>query len=120
MRSIAKVLGGLARKVLPHLPTYEIRDRVMSYVGPAAMVALFVLWLAFLVLGFGLIVWWDSGQNFGTAMEVSGSSVFTLGIASIPDAGTRTLEIISAALGLLVVALEIAYLPALYNAFAVS
>jgi hypothetical protein len=118
MRSIAKVLGGLARKALPRLPTYEIRDRVMSYVGPAAMVALFVLWLAFLVLGFGLIVWWDSGQGFGTAMEVSGSSVFTLGIASIPDAGARTLEIIAAALGLLVVALEIAYLPALYNAFA--
>ena len=45
MRSIAKVLGGVARKVLPHLPTYEIRDRVMAYVGPAAMVALFVLWL---------------------------------------------------------------------------
>jgi hypothetical protein len=118
MRSIAKVLGGLARKVLPHLPSYEIRDRVMAYVGPAAMVALFVLWLSFLVLGFGLIVWWDSGQSFGTAMGVSGSSVFTLGISSIDDAGARTLEIIAAGLGLLVVALEIAYLPALYNAFA--
>jgi hypothetical protein len=118
MRSIAKVLGGTARKILPRLPNYEIRDRVMSYVGPAAMVALFVLWLTFLVFGFGLIVWWDSGQSIGESMAVAGSSVFTLGIAALNDAGARTLEIIAAGLGLLVVALEIAYLPALYNAFA--
>jgi hypothetical protein len=89
----------------------------MSLVGPAAMVVLFVLWLGLFVFGFGLIVWWDSGQTFGTAMAVSGSSVFTLGIATIPDAATRSLEIIAAGIGLLVVALEIAYLPALYNAF---
>ncbi len=118
MRFIAKVLGGVAKKILPRLPTYEVRDRVMSYVGPAAMIALFVFWLTFLIVGFGLIVWWDGDQSLGTSMAVSGSSVFTLGIAAIPDAGAKTLEIISAGLGLLVVALEIAYLPALYNAFA--
>jgi hypothetical protein len=117
MRSISRVLGGTARAILPRLPTYELRDRVMSLVGPAAMVVLFVLWLGLFVFGFGLIVWWDSGQTFGTAMAVSGSSVFTLGIATIPDAATRSLEIIAAGIGLLVVALEIAYLPALYNAF---
>ena len=51
----------------------------MSYVGPLSMVSLFVLWLASLVLGFGLITWWVSGQDFGTALGISGSSVFTLG-----------------------------------------
>jgi hypothetical protein len=117
MRFIARALGGTARTILPRLPTYELRDRLMSTVGPAAMVALFVLWLALFVMGFGLIIWWDSGQTFGTALAVSGSSVFTLGIATIPDAATRALEIVAAGLGLLVVALEIAYLPALYNAF---
>jgi hypothetical protein len=117
MRSIARVLSRLARSILPKLPTYELRDRLMAFVGPAAMVALFMMWLIFLVVGFGLIVWWDSGQSIGTALSVSGSSVFTLGIATIPDAGTRALEIVAAGIGLLVIALEIAYLPALYNAF---
>jgi len=117
MRGVARVLGGSARRLLPHLPSYEARDRVMSFVGPAAMVTLFVVWLSFLVLGFGLIVWWASGQHLGAAMAISGSSVFTLGIATGSAPGTKALEIIAAGIGLLVVALEIAYLPALYNAF---
>ena len=41
-----------------------------------------------------------------------------LGIASRHFAGPETLEIVSAGIGLLVIALEIAYLPALYGAFA--
>ena len=50
-------------------------------------------------------------------MAISGSSVFTLGIATEPGPGSRSIEIIAAGVGLLVMALEIAYLPALYNAF---
>jgi hypothetical protein len=118
MRGVARVLGGSARRILPRLPTYEMRDRAMSFVGPAAMVTLFVLWLSLLIIGFGLMVWWAGGQDFGDALAVSGSSVFTLGIATVPQGGTKALEIIAAGIGLLVIALEIAYLPALYNAFA--
>jgi hypothetical protein len=118
MRSVARVLGGSVKRLSPHLPTYEARDRVMSFVGPASMVLLFILWLGLLVLGFGLVTWWASGEDFGTALSIAGSSVFTLGIATDPAGGTRALEIVAAGVGLLVVALEIAYLPALYNAFA--
>jgi hypothetical protein len=118
MRGVARVLGGSVRRLSPHLPTYEVRDRVMSFVGPAAMIMLFVVWLGLLVLGFGLIAWWSSGLNLGSALTVAGSSVFTLGIATSPEPGTKALEIIAAGTGLLFVALEIAYLPALYNAFA--
>jgi hypothetical protein len=118
MRGVARVIGGTARALSPHLPSYEVRDRVFSFVGPAAMVSLFVMWLGLLVFGFGLIAWWAAGTTFGNAMAISGSSVFTLGIATNPQPGARAIEIIAAATGLLVVALEIAYLPALYNAFA--
>jgi hypothetical protein len=118
MRTVARVIGGTARQILPRLPTYEVRDRVMSFVGPAAMVTLFVIWLTSLVLGFGLIMWWAGGVNFGSAFAVAGSSVFTLGIATSRGSGAQPLEMIAAGIGLLVVALEIAYLPALYNAFA--
>jgi hypothetical protein len=82
------------------------------------MVSLFVLWLSLLVFGFGLITWWVASTSFGDAMSIAGSSVFTLGIASNADPGAHAVEIIAAATGLLVVALEIAYLPALYSAFA--
>jgi hypothetical protein len=118
MRTVAKVIGVTARQILPRLPSYEARDRLMSFVGPLSMVTLFVLWLGSLVLGFGLIAWWASGQDFGSALAISGSSVFTLGIATNPSSGSHAIEIIAACIGLLVIALEIAYLPALYNAFA--
>lgn len=115
--ALAGALSGTARRLAPKLPTYELRDRVLSYVGPAAMVAMFVVWLCLLVLGFSLIVWWDAGVDFPTSLGIAGSSVFTLGILTARDAGARTLEILASGTGLLVVALEIAYLPALYNAF---
>jgi hypothetical protein len=117
MRTVARVIGANARRILPHLPTYEVRDRLMAFVGPVAMIALFVLWLGAFVLGFGLVTCWSSGDSLGSALEVAGSSVFTLGIATSPGSGSSAIEIIGAGVGLLVVALEIAYLPTLYNAF---
>ncbi len=117
-RGLARMLGGTARLLAPRLPTYEVRDRVLSLVGPATMVLIFGLWLFTLLLGFACIIWWDSGLDFASALGIAGSSVFTLGIASARGAGPHTLEILAAGLGLLVIALEIAYLPALYNQFA--
>ncbi|HEY6426080.1 MAG TPA: hypothetical protein VIX84_02515, partial [Acidimicrobiales bacterium] len=118
-KGVGRFIGAAARRLVPKLPGYETRDRLLSVVGPGTMVALFGLWLGLLVLGFALIEWWNSGVDFGRAVGISGSSVFTLGIATANDAGARTIEILAAALGLLFIALEIAYLPALYNAFAV-
>jgi hypothetical protein len=117
MRMLARVIGGSARRVAPKLPNYEARDRVLSFVGPAAMVLLFVLWLCFIVLGVALIEWYASGLDFATALGISGSSVFTLGIVSSGHAGPRVVEVAAAGIGLLVVALEIAYLPTLYTQF---
>ena len=117
MRMLARILGGSARRIAPKLPNYEARDRVLSFVGPAAMVALFVIWLCFIVLGVALIEWYAAGVDFATALGISGSSVFTLGIVSSGHAGPRAAEVTAAGIGLLVVALEIAYLPTLYNQF---
>ena len=118
MRGLARILGGTARSIAPRLPNYDLRDRVLSFVGPGAVVAVFGIWLCLILLGFSLIIWWDSGADFLDAIGIAGSSVTTLGIATARGAGARTLEILGAGIGLGVVALEIAYLPALYNAFA--
>ena len=91
---------------------------MLSLVGPAAVVSLFVLWLFLILLGLALVIWWNSGVDFADAMGISGSSLLTLGIATAPGAGPRTLEIVAAGLGFGIIALEIAYLPALYSAFA--
>jgi hypothetical protein len=116
---VGRFIGGAVRLLAPRLSNYEARDRLLSIAGPGTMVLLFGLWLSLLIFGFALIVWWDAGVDFASALGISGSSVFTLGIASARDAGAHTLEILAAGIGLLFIALEIAYLPALYNAFAV-
>ena len=89
MRMLARALGGSARRIAPKLPNYETRDRVLSFVGPAAMVLLFIIWLCLIVLGVALIEWYAAGVDFATALGISGSSVFTLGIVSSGDAGPR-------------------------------
>ncbi len=118
-RALARSLSGTARHVTPRLPDFESRDRLLSFVGPAAIVLLFVLWLALILLGMAMIIWWTSGVDFADALSIAGSSVFTLGVVTAPGAGPRTLEILAAGIGFGVIALEIAYLPALYNAFAI-
>jgi hypothetical protein len=117
-RNLARYLSAAVRLVTPRLPDFETRDRLLSFVGPAAIVSLFILWLGLILLGISMIIWWNSGVDFADALGIAGSSVFTLGAVTAPGAGPRALEILAAGLGFGVIALEIAYLPALYNAFA--
>jgi hypothetical protein len=114
----ARILSALARQILPRLPNFESRDRMLSLVGPAAVVSLFILWLFLILFSLALVIWWNSGVDFPDALGISGSSLFTLGAVTAPGAGPRILEIVAAGLGFGVIALEIAYLPALYSAFA--
>lgn len=117
LRTIARLFAVGARFMMRRVKTYEAKDRVMAVVGPAALVVLFVIWLLLLVLGFGLMAWWVTGAGLSFAFEVAGSSVFTLGIATGRILRAETLEFVAAGTGLLVIALEIAYLPTLYTAF---
>jgi hypothetical protein len=117
LRGLARVLARVGRTVLKRIGSYEVKDRVLAIVGPLALVLLFVLWLAALVVGFGFMAWWTNGTTLGSAMKVAGSSVFTLGFATGSYAQSEVLEFVAAGMGLLVIALEIAYLPALYSSF---
>lgn len=120
-RMLRVVSHGLGRAVLPALRLlrrYPAQDRVLALVGPLGIVTVFVAWLAVLMMGFALIMWWTGGTTFGHAVAVSASSIFTLGVLNLSDRGSQAVEFVTAGTGFLVIALEIAYLPTLYNAFA--
>ncbi|HLN17838.1 MAG TPA: hypothetical protein VK277_13940 [Acidimicrobiales bacterium] len=117
-RAITRLSLALVRPVLPRLKNYESRDRVMSVVGPLALILLFISWLVLVVVGFGLMLWWVTGETLAHSFAISGSSVFTLGVATGPHPGTTFVEFVAAGTGLLIIAMEIAYLPAMYAAFA--
>ncbi len=117
LRAIAKGLGRSVRPVLVRLGDYAAQDRLMGLVGPLAMMLLFVAWLALLTLGYGLLAWWLGGASFLHSLAVSASSITTLGVVALHKDGPEGIEFVAAATGLLVVALEIAYLPTIYAAF---
>jgi ABC-type multidrug transport system fused ATPase/permease subunit len=97
--------------------TYEGRDRVMALYAPLTLLVLPVVWLAMVLVGFMLIFHAMGVSSWRTAFVESGSSLFTLGFVRPTDVPASALAFCEAAFGLGVVALFIAYLPTIYNAF---
>lgn len=97
--------------------TYRERDRVMALLGPLALLAMLATWLVIILLAYTLIYYCVAGVSWIGALELSGSSVFTLGTTTSRHAGPLILTYTEAAVGLLIVALFITYFPSIYGAF---
>ncbi len=95
-------------------PRFEVKDRLLSAAAPLAVLVLLVSWLVRAVVGYALVLW--PFGPFGADLREAGSSVFTLGFAG-GHGVLSTVDYVAAATGLVVVALQIAYLPTLYGAF---
>jgi hypothetical protein len=93
------------------------QERILAYGGPVALLLLFGLWLVGFYLGFALMLWPVDHVSLATAIRESGSSVFTLGTTASGRPWATAIDYAAAATGLLVVALEIAYVPTLYASF---
>ena len=117
---LSRVLFTVVRRAFnlaaPPSRSYAQRDRVMAYYGPVALMLLPAFWLVLLVLGFGAI-YWALGMPVTDALEVSGSSLLTLGFFRPSVVYGDIVSFIEAALGLALVALLISYLPTIYSAF---
>jgi hypothetical protein len=95
---------------------YLSRDRIMAFFAPTTLLLLLPIWLALISLGYAMI-YWALGETWYDAIRISGSSLLTLGFA-VSDSPIQTaLEFTEATIGLMLVALLIAYLPSMYSAF---
>jgi hypothetical protein len=97
--------------------SYERRDRIMAYFGPFSLLSLLLSWLTSLFVAFVLMYLAVSTSSFTHAVELSGSSIFTLGTANPGRLGPDIISYAEAGLGLLLVTLLITYLPSIYTAF---
>lgn len=96
--------------------TYVNRDRIMALYAPFSLLALVPIWYLLVSLGY-TGMYWALGAAWQEAFVLSGSSLLTLGFAA-PDSLAITILVFSeAVLGLILVALLIAYLPTMYAAF---
>lgn len=97
--------------------SYEIKDRVLSFTGPGALITLLGVWQVSLLTGYALLLWPCVPGGFPQALRESGSSFFTLGFSNSGTAATTLIDFFAAVAGLVTVALLIAYVPTLYSAF---
>jgi hypothetical protein len=116
-RMPTKVVRGAFRLWVGRSASYERRDRVMAMLGPIALLTLLATWLILIMAGYTLMYLAVTSRSFTQSVELSGSSVFTLGTTTERTLGPLLLTYTEAGLGLLLVALLITYLPTIYGAF---
>jgi hypothetical protein len=99
-------------------------ETFLAVYTPLSLLALLVLWVSAIVLGFGL-VWWGAGDgvapagDLGQSIYFSGIAFLTIGFGDIlpVEGATRALVLVEGFAGLAVVALVIGFLPATYQAY---
>jgi hypothetical protein len=96
--------------------SYEDRDRVMALYAPVSLLVLLLTWISAVLLGYTLM-FWGLGHTLRDAFALSGSSVLTLGFATPATVPDTALVYTEAALGLILLALLITYLPSIYGVF---
>lgn len=97
--------------------TFSQRDRVMELYAPVCLVGLLVLWLLCIQIGYMAMLWALNAQSWFDLFKISGSSLLTLGFSLVNNFPSVILIFSEATLGLIFIALLIAYLPTIYSAF---
>ncbi|MEY2523648.1 MAG: hypothetical protein QOJ66_2213 [Ilumatobacteraceae bacterium] len=114
---INRVTQGSFVRIASRSSRYEKVDGILAPVGPVALLLQLGLWLTCFLFGFALMQW-PYAESFARAARLAGSGLLTVGLAT-PDVGgaSSVVTLISAATGAIVIALQIAYLPAIYAAY---
>jgi hypothetical protein len=97
--------------------SFATRDHLLTTLEPMVMLLRLAIWLSAGLVGFALVIWSIGSTSIGHSFIEAGSSIFTLGFATEAHPAPEVVAFLAAAFGLLVVALQIAYLPALYDSF---
>jgi hypothetical protein len=116
-RLVDRVIVAAYRAVKRHIPDYRTRDRLLATQAAAILITQLLGWLAIIFVGYTLLLWPMSGHGIAAAFIDAGSSIFTLGFAEPTGTAPAVIVFLAAGSGLVIVALQIGYLPTLYNAF---
>ena len=98
--------------------TYDELDRLMALFAPLTLVFLPIVWLTLVLIGYTAVFRALGVPRWDLALEASGSSMTTLGFVAVDGVPQYLAAFSEAGIGLLLIALLITYLPAMYGAFA--
>jgi hypothetical protein len=93
------------------------RDQMRATQAAAVLLGQLAAWLLVAYVGFALLLWPFAAGGVVSAFVDAGSSLFTLGFAVPAGAVPAVIVFLAAAAGLVILTLQIAYLPTLYAAF---
>jgi hypothetical protein len=115
-RTIGKCVRWIFHLIAGH-KSYATKDRILSLYASVVLLTYQAVWLALSVVAFAFLFVASGERNFAQAFEVSGSSLFTLGIVAVHHGVSSALEYIEAGIGLTLLALLIAFIGPLYQSF---
>jgi len=116
-RWVDRAVGWIYQYLAMRAAGYRPRDRMLATQAAAILLAQLASWLIVAYAGFGLLLWPFAPRGVVSAFLDAGSSLFTLGFAVPTGTAPAVIVFLAAAVGLVIVALQIAYLPTLYAAF---
>jgi hypothetical protein len=96
--------------------SYEAKDAILAPTAPVALLAQLLFWAGALVVGFGLMLH-AATQSFSGGFLQALTALFTVGAIHLGGRPDEGIDIAVGAIWVVIVALQIAYLPALYSSY---
>lgn len=96
---------------------YRRRDRILAAQAPTLLLAQIIAWLALLFVGFALIFWPLVHGGITTAFTFAGPGIWQIGSDLAHGGLQQAILDVASLFGIIVVTLQIAYLPTLYAEF---
>jgi len=96
--------------------SYEGKDALLAPTAPVALIAQLLFWAGGFIVGYSLMLE-GTTHSLASALAQATGSVFTVGTINLSGPANSAVDIAAGATWVVIVALQIAYLPALYGAF---
>src|SRR5580693_7633252 len=117
MRWVDRAVDAAYQLMIQGIGDYKRRDQLLATQAATLLMAQLVTWLLVIFVGYGFVLWPFATGGVASAFTDAGSSMFTLGFSEPVGAVPAAIVFVAAATGVVVVTLQIAYLPTLYAAF---
>jgi hypothetical protein len=96
--------------------TYEGKDALLAPTAPVALIGQLMFWAGCFIVGYALMLE-GTTHSLVSALAQAAGAVFTVGTIDLSGPANHAVDIAAGATWVVIVALQIAYLPALYGAF---
>ena len=114
-RFVLAVIGATVRAPLALMRSYRFQDRWLAGAAGLALLLQLVIYITLLIFTMGLVIFGSSPLTFGDSLYQAGATVTTLGIVQPVDNASTVACFVGAFLGLVVIAVFIGYLMAIYS-----